>query len=257
MSLPHFFAGAPERGAEISLEPADARHAVRSLRLRSGDRLTSSDGRGALVVCRIVRADRDGVTAEVEARSVDRPPAPHLSVLLAPPKGERLAWAAQKLTEVGADRLVLLETRRSVRRWARERAGRAAARVEAVAREAAKQARRRFLLEVAGPMAWDEALAGAVESGPAIVLWEEATTGLTAILPDPPPAALSLVVGPEGGILAEEAREAERAGALLASLGANILRTETAALAAAAIALARYGRLGDRGVPLDPSGPPR
>jgi 16S rRNA (uracil1498-N3)-methyltransferase len=67
---------------------------------------------------------------------------------------------------------------------------------------------------------------------------------LLSRLPDRPPREVALVVGPEGGIPEEDARAAERAGALLASLGPNVLRTETAALAAAALTLARYGRLG-------------
>jgi 16S rRNA (uracil1498-N3)-methyltransferase len=76
------------------------------------------------------------------------------------------------------------------------------------------------------------------------VLWEGAHEPLVRILPEDRPDALTLVVGPEGGIPEEDAREAERAGARLAGLGPNILRTETAAVAASAVALGRYGRLG-------------
>lgn len=243
MSVPHFFAGAPAPGEPVVLSAEDARHAVRSLRMRPGDEFTTSDGQGALARARVLRAERLLVEAQVVDRSHEERPRPRVTVLLSPPKGDRLAWAVQKLTEVGTDAVVLLETPRSVRRWAGERAGRAAGRMEVVAREAAKQARLRFLPEISGPVPWVEAVAPG--DGLMVVLWEEATgASLLGALPDDPPSAVSLVIGPEGGIPEEDARAAERDGAVLASLGTNVLRTETAALAAASVVLARYGRLG-------------
>lgn len=248
MSLPHFFAGAPEVGSRVVLEGDDARHAGRSLRLGPGDRITSSDGRGSVAVCRIVEADPRRVTAEVEERRVHPRPTPTLTVLLAPPKGDRLAWAIQKLTEIGTDRIVLVEAERSVRRWSGDRAERALDRVRGVAMAAAEQSRQAFLPEIEGPRSWAEALEEAAARGPIVLLWEGATEGLTDLLPDGP-EDLAVVVGPEGGIGEEDAREAERRGALLASLGTNVLRTETAALAGATIVLSRYGRLGRSGEP--------
>jgi 16S rRNA (uracil1498-N3)-methyltransferase len=243
VSLPHFFAGAPEPGEAVVLAPEDAGHALRSLRLREGDEFTSSDGRGALARCRVVRAAHLLVEGRVLERTVEERPKPRLTVVLAPPKGDRLTWAVQKLAELGADEVVLAEATRSVRRWDEERARRVAPRLESVAREAAKQARRRFLPTVSGPAPWAEAVA---PGGPGLVvmLWEGAAEALARILPDDRPDALTLVVGPEGGIPEEDARAAERAGAHLAGLGPNVLRTETAAVAASAVALARYGRLG-------------
>lgn len=255
MSLPHFFAGAPQPGGEIVLDKGDARHATRSLRLTEGDRLTSSDGAGGVSVARITAAGKDAVRAVVEERREVPPETPRLTVVLAAPKGDRLAWAIQKLTEVGTDRIVLAESEHSVRRWSGGRAARARDRAQAVAREAAKQSSRARLPEIDGPTSWAEALGE--DDGPLVLLWEGATDGLASVLPDEAPPALTLAVGPEGGITEEEARDAERRGAGLAALGLTILRTETAALAAASIALSRYGRLGDRGEPLDPGGETR
>jgi 16S rRNA (uracil1498-N3)-methyltransferase len=243
MSLPHFFAGAPQPGEAVVLAPEDAGHALRSLRLREGDEFTSSDGGGALVRCRVVRAAHLLVEGKVLERTEEEAARPRLTVVLAPPKGDRLTWAVQKLAELGADEIVLAEATRSVRRWEGERARRVGPRLEAVAREAAKQARRRFLPVVSGPAPWAEAVA---PGGPGlmVMLWEHASDPLTGVLPDDRPDALTLVVGPEGGIPGDEAREAESAGARLAGLGPHVLRTETAAVAAAAVVLARYGRLG-------------
>jgi 16S rRNA (uracil1498-N3)-methyltransferase len=242
VSLPHFFAGAPAPGEPVVLAPEDARHALRSLRLRVGEQFTSSDGTGGLARCRVVRAANLLLEGEVIDRTVEPPPRPRLSVLLSPPKGERLTWAVQKLAELGVDRIVLVESSRSVRRWEGERAARVGPRLDAVVREASKQARRRFLPAVDGPLPWAEAVVP--EREPTVVLWERADEGLLRALPDEPLEALTLVVGPEGGIPREDAVAAEGHGARLAGLGPTILRIETAAVAAAAVALARYGRLG-------------
>ncbi len=242
MSLPHFFAGAPQPGEPVALSPEDARHAIRSLRLRVGDRFTSADGTGGVAVCRITRADRLLVEAEVIERSERERARPHLTVLLAPPKGERLTWAVQKLTELGTDEIVLLETSRTVRRFTGDRGDRISVRLDAVAREAAKQARRVFLPEISGPVPWIEAVVPGEH--PMFVLWEEGSEGLLPQLPEEEPERLALVIGPEGGIPEEDARQAEREGAKLAWLGEGLLKVETAAVAAAAVVLARYGRLG-------------
>lgn len=244
MSLPHFFAGAPEPGGTVVLEAEDAHHALRSLRLRPGDEFTSSDGRGAVARCRVARATGLLVEGEVLDRVVEPAPRPVVSVLLSAPKGERLTWAVQKLTEVGVDAIVVVEASRSVRRWDDDRAGRVRGRLSSVAREAAKQSRRRRLPEVDGPHRWDAGVEEALARGPVIVLWEGAGARLAEALPPEPPVALAVAVGPEGGIPAEEARDAERRGAVLAGLGPQILRTETAAVVGAALVLARYGRLG-------------
>lgn len=242
MTLPHFFAGAPAPGEQVVLAPEDARHAVRSLRLGVGDRFTSGDGEGGLSVCVIVRADRLLVEADVTEHRREERVLPHLTVLMAPPKGDRLAWAIQKLTEIGTDEIVLLEATRSVRRFRGERADKVQVRLDATAREAAKQAKRVFLPKISGPVPWVEAVAPGDQ--PMFVLWEEGSEGLLSLLPDERPNGISLVIGPEGGIPQEDARAAERAGATLAWLGPIVLKVETAALAAASVVLARYGRLG-------------
>jgi 16S rRNA (uracil1498-N3)-methyltransferase len=190
----------------------------------------------------VVRAAHLLIEGQVLERTEEPRPRPGLSVLLSPPKGDRLTWAVQKLTELGVDRIVLVESTRGVRRWEGERATRIGPRLEAVAREAAKQSGHRFLPEVAGPIPWAEAVVPDVE--PTVVLWERARGGLLASLPEDRPDRLALVVGPEGGIPEEDAVAAERAGAVLAGLGPAILRIETAAVAASAVVLARYGRLG-------------
>ena len=239
MSAPQFFVPRLAAGERVSLDPEDARHAVGSLRLRAGDVLRLADGDGSVAAAVLVDVARGKAVVEVGAVDrVDRP-TPALSVALAPPKGDRLSWVVQKLAEVGVDEAVMLETERSVRRWNRDRAATAIDRLTGVAREAAMQSRRPFVMSVLGPASLAEAVGGAR----VVVLWEHATDGLAEALGGGA-GDLRLVVGPEGGFSDGEVRQCAQRGAKTASLGEGILRTETAALAASVVALHHLGRLG-------------
>lgn len=244
MSLPHFFAGAPEPGEILVLAGDEARHAGGSLRLRPGDLLTSGDGEGAIATGVVEGVAGDQVRARVRDRRVVPRPTPNIAVHLSAPKGERLTWAVQKLTEIGVDSITLVEASRSVRRWSGQEHGlRATNRLQKVAREAAKQSRRVFIPVLDGPVPWASVVASYSTQGLLVVLWERAEASLRAVLPEEPPEFVGLLVGPEGGIPEEDARAAEKEGALLASVGPTILRTETAAIVGATVVLAAFGRL--------------
>jgi 16S rRNA (uracil1498-N3)-methyltransferase len=239
MTAPLFFVDSLEPG-EIRLSPADGRHALRALRLKPGEPVTVADGAGLVGTGRL--ADREGDQAVIEVSDVHRVArrGTLVSVSLAPPKGDRLSWAVQKLAELGVDEIVLVPTERSVRAWDGDRAGHALERQRAVAREAAMQSRRPFVAEVAVAGSLDDVLA----PGPSLVLlWEGADAPLHETLPGETPA-LRLLVGPEGSFTEAELDRAVAAGAVPASLGPGILRTETAAVVGAALVLAWYGRLG-------------
>jgi 16S rRNA (uracil1498-N3)-methyltransferase len=179
-------------------------------------------------------------------------PEPSLTVVMAPPKGDRLSWAVQKLAEVGVDRVDLLaDAERTVRTVEAPRGGRSALidRLDAVAREARMQSRRPFGMDVSVTTFEASMEASQAPSAGAVVLWEGATVPMRQALSDPPPAEeLMLVVGPEGGFADAEVERASAAGVPLVTLGPGILRTETAALVAATLALDALGRLGEPGL---------
>jgi 16S rRNA (uracil1498-N3)-methyltransferase len=242
VSAPLFFVEILEEGRSASLGEEDARHAMRSLRLRPGDEVVLADGAGAVGHGTLRAAGASTVVDVGRVRRVIRA-SPLVGVALAPPKGDRLTWAVQKLTEVGADEIVLIESERAVRQWVGDRGERARGRLESVARQAAMQSRRAFVPSVAGPWSLRRAVEGGPDAGDVVVLWEGATVPLADAL-RAEAAGIRLIVGPEGGFSEREAKDAAAAGAVLASLGEGILRTETAALAATVVALHRLGRLG-------------
>lgn len=204
---PHVFVAdieAPE------LDPEDHHHLGRALRLRRGDTLTVTDGRGRWRTARF--DDPLEVDGPVEVEEAVAPP---VTVGLAPVKGHRPEWAVQKLTELGVDAIWLLVADRSVVRWEGERAEGHRDRLAKVVREAAMQCRRTRLpeLRVGVPVAEAVRTPGAVLAHPG---------GEAPSLARP-----VVLVGPEGGW-----SEAELALADKVSLGLTVLRAETAALVA-------------------------
>ena len=205
------------------------RHLWSARRLRPGTAISVTDGAGSWRLVRVgsvSELDPDG-----DVRSV---PAPDpVSIAFAPVKGERPEWCVQKLTEVGVDRIVVLQTDRSVVRWSGAKASSHLAKLERVAAAALEQCRRAWLPTIVGPITVDELVAGQSASGLSEVSgvsWVRADgTGRTLTVAD-----RAVLIGPEGGF-------SERERALVpdrVSLGPHVMRAETAAMVAGAMAVA-------------------
>jgi 16S rRNA (uracil1498-N3)-methyltransferase len=147
-------------------------------------------------------------------------------------------------TELGVTRMVPLLTARTVVRLEPARWAARLDRWRRIAREAAQQSGRAVVPEIAAPRELAGWAREAGMGGRLICLWEEARDGLDACLPAGPCPRATVVVGPEGGLAADEVRGLTDAGALVASLGPRLLRTETAGAVAVALVQARYGDLG-------------
>jgi 16S rRNA (uracil1498-N3)-methyltransferase len=197
-----------------ALHPDDRHHLARVRRIRPGDALTISDGAGAWRPARMGDAVEPTGATVVVTRSH-----PLIAVAFAPVKGDRPELVAQKLTELGVDRIVPILADRSVVRWEGERAERNVARLRRVAREAAMQARRCHLPEVMSVAACADVAAG---SGCAAAVRDGAAPTL-----DHP----TVLVGPEGGW---SPRELAAFGHQI-GLAEQVLRAETAAITAAAL----------------------
>jgi 16S rRNA (uracil1498-N3)-methyltransferase len=203
------------------LDRDDAHHLGRVLRLRSGETVSISDGRGAWRLCTYTGSDVLEPAGEIEPLDAATPP---ITIGFALPKGDRPEWIVQKLTEIGADRIVVVHAARSVVRWDADRSVRNLERLTRVAREAAMQSRRVWLPAVAGPADL------ATLRGPAVGLAEPGAEPLTLATP-------TVVIGPEGGWTDEELDQFDQR----CELGSTILRVETAAIVAATRLVALRG----------------
>lgn len=228
-------------GAEVVVEGDEAHHAVAVRRLRVGEQVVLTDGAGVRVLGQVATTGKRVFTAI--AVSVERAPAPapEVVVVQALPKGDRGELAVEVLTEVGVGRVVPWAAARSVAVWKGDRAVKSLARWRATAREAAKQARRTWFPDVS-PLAATAEVERLVSSADlAVVLHEEASVPLASV-PVPPDGRIVVVVGPEGGLTDEEVAAFVAAGAVSVRLGAEVLRTSTAGVAAVAALLSRTPR---------------
>ena len=225
-----FFTPAPPTGSHAVLEGDEARHLTRVLRAKVGDAVSLFDGKGRQWPARVASLGRDRV--ELDAGEPQADPPPHgipLTVAVALPKGERQKWMVEKLTELGAARLMPLETTRGVA----EATASAQARLERVVIEACKQCGRNTLMEITAGRPLDRLLAE-VPAGACVVIAHPGGGSLDAAAVPPAAREIIALVGPEGGFTDEEVCIADRAGVIRISLGPHILRVETAALALAA-----------------------
>ena len=231
-------------GDRILLDGEVLHHLGTVLRLRSGDEVELLDGRGLICHCRIVALARQRGEAQVLGRrqATERPFPVHL--LQALPKGDKLDLVLQKGTELGISRFVPLLSGRSVPIPDPRREESRLQRWQRIVREAARQCRRPVIPEVTAPRPLAAALAEA-GAGLRLMLWEEESRPLVTLLGPEAPAAVTLLVGPEGGFTAAEVHQAVAAGFVPVRLGPRILRSETAGFAAAAILQYLYGDLGE------------
>lgn len=226
----------------VTVDGDDGHHLHRARRVRPGEQVTVADGYGRWRAYDVVRAEAGAVDLEAITLVAHEPPlTPGLTVACSLTKGQKPELAVQKLTELGADRIMLVEASRSVVRWDDDKVTSAFARLERVAREAAMQARRARIPVVDGPVAPAE-----LARFPGLVV--AAVDGVPAAgLTTPPDGEWVVAVGPEGGFDDDELRGFGAVPRL--AVGPFVLRAETAAIAVAAALAGRRGissHLGDR-----------
>jgi 16S rRNA (uracil1498-N3)-methyltransferase len=221
-----FFLETPPRDGRAALTGDEARHLTRVLRAKVGDEIVVFDGVGTAWPARVVGLGRDRVDLATGAAEVAPPRrGPVVTLAVALPKGERQKWLVEKLTELGVDRLVPLETTRGVA----EATPSARARLERGVIEACKQCGRTRLMTIAPPRPVADLVATLPAEGHTLIAEPGApsfnASGIAASV-----STLLALVGPEGGFTDAEIAAAEQAGAVRVGLGPHILRIETAAI---------------------------
>lgn len=242
-SLPVFFAGQlPPEGTETILDGPEGRHAATVRRLRAGERLMLSDGRGGLAVCEVLDTGRDQLWLWVLHRRTEPAPALRVTLAQALVKGERGELAVELATEAGVDAVLPWRASRCVARWDEgPRGAKALSRWGETARQAAKQARRGWFPEVAEPVDTAGLALRCTAAAGCLVLHEAASESLASV-PLPAEGELVLVVGPEGGITEAELATLTAAGGRPVRLGPGVLRSSSAGV----VALGAIGALTGR-----------
>ncbi|MER7795923.1 16S rRNA (uracil(1498)-N(3))-methyltransferase [Microbacterium sp. NPDC096154] len=233
-------AGSAAVGDTLTLTGAEAHHAAAVRRVRVGEAVTVTDGRGAWLEGECASVAPREVVVRITARREESAPAPRIALAQALAKGDRDELAVQAATELGVDEILPWQAARSVSRWEGPKAEKGRARWATIVREAAKQAHRAWLPEVTAVVS-TAALAARAADSRVLVLDPTAQARLSGV-DLAGERDILLVVGPEGGIAPEELERLEEAGATRVRLGDTVLRTSTAGPAALALVNARLGR---------------
>lgn len=226
-------------GDTVSLTGAEAKHAAVVRRLRVGEEVSVGDGSGIWLEGAVADVSASRVDVKITGRSEADAPAVRLVLVQALAKGDRDELAVQAACELGVDEVVPWQAARSISRWEGPKAIKGRERWAAIVREAAKQAHRAWVPEVAAPLTTAQ-FVRAADSKRMLVLDPTASVRLSAVQADG--RDIMLVVGPEGGISPEELEKFEAAGAERVRLGDTVLRTSTAGPAAIAVLSVALGR---------------
>jgi 16S rRNA (uracil1498-N3)-methyltransferase len=222
-------------------------HMAKVLRLKPGAGVLLADGNGTEFAGVIDRVGKDHLIVTIKETCITAPvgAVPRITLFQGLPKGDKLEFILQKTTELGVAEVIAFAAARSV---AQVRKGEEAGKIvrwQRIAQEAARQSRRSSVPQVslAGSMAEVVNISGHEVK---FLLWEgEKVNRLRDTLAElPKPEAIALIVGPEGGLSAEEAATATGGGFIPVSLGPRIVRTETAGLVMMAILQFYWGDIG-------------
>jgi len=216
-----------EVGSLVELDGPEGKHAVQVRRMRQGEAIQLSDGKGLRV--RGTVAQLTGSTLKLEVLEVikEEMPSRRITLVQALAKGDRDELAIQAATELGVMGIIPWQASRSISRWDGPKIAKGQARWQQIVSEAAKQSLRAFTPEVKNIVDTKELAALASSFDLVLVLDTSATMSIEEA-GIPSSGSIALVVGPEGGIEQSELDALEAAGAKLVSLGANVLRTSTA-----------------------------
>ncbi|WP_278681587.1 16S rRNA (uracil(1498)-N(3))-methyltransferase [Paraclostridium bifermentans] len=228
------------------IEGEDVKHISKVLRCRIGEELEICDNDNNEYICEITNIDKSQVELNiVEVVEIKRESDLKIKVYQGLPKGPKMEMILQKLTEVGVDEIILVQTKRTVVKVDDKKEDKKIERWERIIYEAAKQSKRGKIPKLRGVLSFKEALADMKENDFNIAPYEnERTKSIKQAIKGVDIKNIGVFVGPEGGFEDTEIKAIEEIGGQSVSLGPRILRTETASLVASSIVLYELSDLG-------------
>ena len=243
MRIPRIYTDTPlQAGAEAQLDDKAAQHVGRVLRMQPGQGLSLFNGDGQDYPALIASASKKNVTVQVQQPTANSSESA-LEIVLGQTlsKGDRMDYAVQKATEMGVTRIVPLSTERCDVRLKGDREDKRLSHWRSVAISAAEQCGRARVPDILPVMNITEWLEYSQRCDLRLVLHHRTEQSLNSLAR---PNSIALMIGPEGGLSADEIAQAETSGFLPVALGPRVLRTETAPVAAMALCQWLWGDFG-------------
>jgi len=242
--MPHFYVN-PENIIDgmFKIEGEQTHYVSTVRRFNAGDEIMIFDGLGKSYKGKILTANKSFIEGRIISSSY-KMPSFTINLYTAIPKGERFEWLIEKAAEIGVVKIVPLITKRSVQLGVSENK---LARFEKISISASSQCGRNDIMKICEPQDFKSACKNAAgdKNFINILPWESQDEKI--FIPNlfkkeakfPLLAGANIFIGPEGGFEENEISFAKQAGIITVSLGENILRTETAAIAAAILTAAQ------------------
>jgi 16S rRNA (uracil1498-N3)-methyltransferase len=238
------FATTPAAGLAVTLGGSEGKHAVNVRRMRVGEGIQLSDGKGLRVRGTVSALGNSSLTVQIDSVEQEAAPSVGLTIIQALAKGDRDELAIQAATELGCWAVVPWQAERSISKWEGAKIAKSVDRWQTIVSEAAKQSLRVFEPVVAQPLGSKQLVASVKNFDLVLVLDPTAQIGLGSLEFSESQKSVAIVVGPEGGISDHELEALEDAGAIRVHLGEPILRTSTAGVAAISVIQAKLGLWG-------------
>ena len=226
--------------SEVTIVGSDVNHIKNVLRMKPGEKVLISDGKGLNYFCELTEIGAEEVKAAILPEEVEDTELPVEVILYQGlPKGDKMELIIQKCVELGVSRIVPVDMSRCVMKLDAKKEGNKIKRWYSVSESAAKQSKRMIVPEISGVMKYKAAIEEAKSADLAIVPYEAAQTidGVTGmeltrkLISDLKPGQkCAIFIGPEGGFAESEIELALENGLQPVTLGKRILRTETAGM---------------------------
>ncbi len=237
----NFFAEENSRSGEYYyISGSDFNHIKNVLRMKIGENLLVSDG-GCSRLCTIESFEGDTVTVKIAEESYRTTELPiQIELYQGLPKGDKMELIIQKAVELGAARITAVEMHRSVVKLDDKKKKSKRERWQAIAESAAKQSKRNLVPEIGEVLSYKQLMQRAQEFDLFLIPYEnkDGMAATKAVLNQIEKGMkIGILIGPEGGFEESEVEAATAAGGKIISLGARILRAETAAITATAMCM--------------------
>jgi 16S rRNA (uracil1498-N3)-methyltransferase len=235
----HRFYLSPEhcRDSTLELSGDEAHHALRVLRLQTGDRVTVLDGIGNKFACEVREANKRTVALAVLDKTTSHPLPCQITLLQAVPKAKAMDYIVQKATELGAARVVPILSERTVVHLDREDAADKAEKWQQIAIESIKQCGSPWLTKIEPPVTLKNFLARREKFDlPLVASLQEDRRHSREFIQHfhaehkRLPVTACVWIGPEGDFSPAEMNSIKSKGALPITLGRLVLRSDTAAI---------------------------
>ncbi|MEY3254296.1 MAG: hypothetical protein RJA01_302 [Actinomycetota bacterium] len=228
--LPLFLVDNLPNSGSLEIDGDEAKHAISALRIKSGELVSITDGKGGRAEAQVVSVARKSFVIEIKNYHLEQHSAVKLTVVQALTKGDRARETIELLTEAGVDQIIPWNAQRCIGQWKDD----ALEKWRVWSREATKQSRRSWIPQVSNIHSTSDLVGVLSNFDLSLIFHESGEKKLSQALQDKSPTSVLIVIGPEGGISESEGQLLKAAGATEVTMGKPVFRSAHAGAAALA-----------------------